>query len=70
VHRRLPGAGDGEIVRDAKLMRRRIEQPVADLAILLRAVDRRLLRVGRGSDEEQQRETLHGSLRATIFTGS
>jgi hypothetical protein len=36
----LPGTRHGEVVRDSELMRRRIEQPVADLAILLGAMKR------------------------------
>jgi hypothetical protein len=72
VHRLLSHARHGEVVRDAELMRCRIEQPVADLAILLRAM-KRFLRVDHGRQEtkhEQQRDAFHGSLRATIFTGN
>ena len=65
----LPGAGDREVVGDAELMRRRVEQPVADLAILLRAM-KRLLRARGRCDQSDEEEPLHGSLLATIFTGN
>src|SRR5215471_7756023 len=58
-------------MRDMKLMRAGIEQPVADLAVLLRPME---LRHQDGGTEQQKqqdaRPSLHGSLRAVIFTGS
>src|ERR1700730_4981464 len=61
-----------EVMGDAELMRRRLKQPVADLAVLLGAMKRFLLRQQccANHHKPQKCSFLHGSLRATIFTGS
>src|SRR5207302_705993 len=70
VHRLLPDTRDGEIVRDAELMRGRIEQPVGDLAILFRAMKRLLCKESGSTKHENDQNAFHGTLRATIFTGN
>ena len=57
--------GDGEVVRNLELVRFRIEQPVADLAILLGAME-----LGEGQCGDQQKEQFHGSFLPVILTGS
>src|SRR5947209_4529619 len=70
VHRLLSGARDGETVRDAELMRGRIEQPVRDLAILLGTMKRLLCKERRRPKKKKDQRALHGNLRATILTGN
>src|SRR5438132_11916983 len=69
VDRLLPYFGDCEIMRDMELVGGGFEQPVADLAVLLRAMELRNQQRGRDQHQEQK-PVFHGSLRATIFTGS
>src|SRR5947207_213233 len=69
VDRLLPCFGDREIMRDMELVGGGLKQPVADLAVLLGAMELRNQQHGRGQHQEQK-SVFHGSLRATIFTGS
>src|SRR5215471_10919518 len=54
-------------MRDAELVGIRIEQPIADLAILFGAME---LGQQRYRNTHQKQELLHGSLRAIILTGN
>src|SRR5262249_25684153 len=65
VDRFLAHARHREIVRDAEGVSGGVEQPVADLTILIGAME-----LAECQDGQEQQQASHGSLRAVMRTGS